>query len=90
MSRLIEHKNISLLEGAKKSDARNKIEDHERFHALKVGFSQSQDFLIDSGAYYHMVSSKESVTTMDLSGGPSIHMGDDSQIQTTEKGSIKF
>ena len=37
-----------------------------------------------------MVSSKESLTTQDLSGGPSIHMGDNSQIPYVGRGSIKI
>ena len=55
-----------------------KIEEYERFHALKAGFTQSKVYLIDSGASKHMVSSKQSFITMDLSRGPSIHMGDNS------------
>ena len=58
MSKLLEKNSISLPKGAKKSDAGTKSGDHERCHALKVGFSQSQAFLIDSGASNHMVSSK--------------------------------
>ena len=67
-----------------------KTEDHERRHALKEVFYQPQYFLIDSGASNHMVSSKESFSSLDLSRGPSIHMGDDSQIPAVGKGSIKF
>ena len=37
-----------------------------------------------------MVASKESFTTMYLSGGPSIHMGDSSQILAVGRGSIKI
>ena len=37
-----------------------------------------------------MVSSKESFTTIDLSGGPNIHMGDDSQIPAVGRGSVKI
>ena len=37
-----------------------------------------------------MVSSKESFTTLDLSGGPNIHMGNDSQIPAVGRGSIKL
>ena len=65
-------------------------EDHDRSHALKEIFSQSQAFLIDFGASNHMVSSKESFSSLDLSVGPSTHMGDDSQIPTARKGSIKL
>ena len=90
MSSLLEQNNISLPEGARKLDPRNKTEDHERCHALKAGFSHSQDFLIDSGAINHMVASKESFSSLDISGGPSIHMGDDSQIPSVGKCSIQF
>ena len=37
-----------------------------------------------------MVSSRESFTTLTLSGGPSIHMGDDSQIPAIGRGSVKI
>ena len=65
-------------------------EEYERCHALKEGFTQSKAYLIDSGASNHMVTSRESFTTLNLSGGPSIHMGDDSQILFVGRGSIKI
>ena len=37
-----------------------------------------------------MVSSKESLSSLNLSDGPSIHMGDDTQIQAKGKGTIKL
>ena len=37
-----------------------------------------------------MVSSRESFTNPTLSGGPSIHMGHDSQIPSTGRGSVKI
>ena len=60
MSRLLEQHNISLPKGARKVDYEDKTEYHERWHALKAGFSKSQAFLIDSGASNHMVAYKES------------------------------
>ena len=66
-----------------------KTEEYERGHALKAGLTPSKAYLIDYGACNHMVSSKESFTTMDISGGPSIHMGDDAQIPAVGIGSIK-
>ena len=47
-------------------------------------------FLIDSGASNHMVASRESFSSLQSTDGPSIHMGNDSQIQSKGKGSIKF
>ena len=90
MSILIYQNNISLLEGARKNYFGIKVEDHEICHELKAGFSQSQALLIDSGASNHMVASKESFSSLDIIGGPSIHMGDDSQITTVGKGSVQF
>ena len=37
-----------------------------------------------------MVSSKESFSSLQLTNGPSIHMGDDTQIQYEGKGSIRL
>ena len=37
-----------------------------------------------------MVASKGSFTSLDLSGGPRIHMGDNSQIPVVGRGSIKI
>ena len=87
---LLEKKNVSLPKGALMSEDGEKIEEYERCHALKEGFTQSKDYLIDSRESNHMVSSKESFTTLDISGGPSIHMGDNSQIPSTSRGSIKI
>ena len=77
MSRLLEQHNISLPEGAKKAEYRDKTEDHDRWHALKVGFSKSHAFLIDSGASNHMDASKESSSSLNITDGPIIHMWDD-------------
>ena len=60
------------------SESGEHTKEYERFHALKVGFTQLKAYLIDFGASNHMVASKESFTTLDLSGGPNIHMGDNS------------
>ena len=62
------------------SDDGEYTEEHEICHALKEGLTPLKDYLIDSGALNHMVSSKEYFTTFTLSEGPNTHMGDDSQI----------
>ena len=78
MEKLLEQHNISLPEGARKTASRENTEDHdERCHAVKVFFSKSHAFLIDSGASNHMVESKESFSSLQITSGPSIHMGDD-------------
>ena len=57
---------------------------------MKEGFTQSKAYLIDSGASSHMVSFKESFTTLDLSRGPKIHMGDNLEISVACRGYIKI
>ena len=57
---------------------------------MKTGLTQLKAYLIDSGASNHMVASKESFTTLIISGGPSTHMGCDSQIPAIGIGSIKI
>ena len=72
------------------SDDGQSIEYHERCDAFKVDLYRSTTYLIDLGASNHMVSYKEFFTTHNLSGGPSIHMGDDSKIPVVGRGSIKI
>ena len=72
------------------SDDEQKSEEHSRCHSLDEILNPSKAYLIDSRASNHMVSSKESFPTLDLSGGPSIHMGYDSQILVVGRGSIKI
>ena len=57
---------------------------------MKACLTPSKAFLIDSRASNHMVASKESFTTMNITGGPIIHMGYESQIPTARRGSIKI
>ena len=72
------------------SDDEEKTKEHEIFHSLHAGLTLSKAYLIDSGASNHMVASRESFTTLNLLGGPSIHMGDDSQIPAVGRGYIKI
>ena len=91
MSKLLEQQNISIPEGTRKDESGDKTKDHdERCHALQAGFSKSHAFLIDSRASIHMVASKEPFSSLQRTDGPSIHMGDDTQIQAGGKGSIKL
>ena len=72
LSTLLEQNNIALPKGAKKSDVGQPTEDRERCHALKASLTQLKAYLIDYGASNHMVSSKESFSTLTLSGIPTI------------------
>ena len=57
---------------------------------MKVELTSSKAYLIDYGASNHMVSSRESFTTLTLSGGPSTNMGGDFQIPASRRGSIQI
>ena len=89
MSKFLEQNNISLPEGTRKVDSGVKTKYHEIFHALKAGFSKSHAFLIDLGASNHMVASKESFCSLNLTDGTSIHMGYD-PLKSKLKGTIKL
>ena len=71
------------------TDEEAPTEDTERCHALKANLSPSSAYIIDSRASNHMVASKESFSTLSLSKGPNIHMGDDSQIPAEGRGSVR-
>ena len=60
------------------SEGGSNSEDRERDHALVVGTSSSPSFIIDFGASRHMVSTKEAFSSLDMSKGPPIVLGDDS------------
>ena len=67
---------------AKKHDEEPSTEYDERFYALKASLTQSTTYITNSGASSHMVSSKESFSTLSLTKRLNIHMVDDSQIPT--------
>ena len=50
--------------------------------------SSSPSFIIDSGASRHMVSTKEAFSSLDMSKGPPIVLGDDSLTDNLGKGRI--
>ena len=88
MSALLKHHNI-VSPRAKKLYKEPKTEDTKRCHALKATISPSLAYIIDYGASNHMVSSKESFSTLSLTKGPNIHMGDDSHILVEGRGLVK-
>ena len=90
LTTLLEENNISLPQGVDISDAGEQIEEYERCLSLKAGLTSSKAYLIDPGASNHMVSSRESFTTLNLIGGPIIYMVDESQIPTIGRVSIKI
>ena len=81
-------KNISLPQRVVMSNYEEHTEEDEI--CLHASISPSKDYVIDSGASNHMVSSRESFITFPLSRGPSSHMGIDSKIIDVESCSDKI
>ena len=91
MALLLKKHNITVPASARKADHREEIEEHEETcHALKAICSTTHAFLIDSEASNHMVSSKESFSSLQSFDGPIIQMGNSSKVQFKGKGSIKL
>ena len=71
----MEKNNICLPDCSKKREGGSNLEDRERVHALVVGTSNSPSFIIDSRDSRHMVSTKETLSSLDMSKGPPIIFG---------------
>ena len=88
MVQLLEKNNIPLLEGARNKDGGSRLDNKERCHALVVGSSCSSSIIIDSRESRNIYSIKYFFTSMYLDTGPTIRMGDDSEIQSQGIGRI--
>ena len=77
---LLEKNNIPALDGTRKKYDTSTSDNKRKYHALVVGTSNSSKFIIDSGAYRHIVSTREIFTSMHSNTGPVVRMGDDSEI----------
>ena len=88
LTQLLEKNNISLLDCSKKREGGSNSEDKERVHALVAGTSSSPSFIIDYGGSIHMVSTREAFSSLDISKGPKIVLGDDSLTDSMGKGRI--
>ena len=88
LTQLLEKNNISLPDWSKKREGGSNSEDKERVHALVLGTSSSPSFIIDSGASRHMVSTKEIFSSLEMSKGPPIVLGDNSLTDSMRKGRI--
>ena len=88
LTQLLEKNGISLPDSSMKREGGSSSKDIDRVHALVAGTSSSPSFIIDSGASRHMVSTKEAFTSLDMSKGPPIVLGDDSLTESLGKGRI--
>ena len=73
---------------AQRREEEDQVQMTERVHALVAGTSSSPNFIIDSRASTHMVSIKEAFSSLDMSKGPPIVLGDDSLTEILGKGRI--
>ena len=85
LTTLLKQNKISLPQREKMSD-----DGHEKCHYLKYGLPRSTTYLIDSGESSHMISSNDFFSTLNLTEGPTIYIGDDSQILAAGRGTIKI
>ena len=90
MTQLLERNNISLPDCSKKREGGSNSEDRERVHALVVVTSSSPSFIIDSGASRHMVLTKEAFSSLDMSKGTPIVLGDESVTDSLGEGRIEL
>ena len=88
LTQLLEKNNISLSDCSKKREGGSNSEDKERVHALFARTSSSPSFIIDYGASRHMVSTKEIFSSLVMSKGPLIVLGDKSLTDSMGKGRI--
>ena len=88
LTQLLEKNNISLPNFSKEKEGGSNSKDTETVHALVAGTLSPPSFIIDSGASRHMVSTKEIFSSLDLSKGPPIVLGDDSLTDSLGKGRI--
>ena len=90
MNLLLERNNTNILESVRKRDNHDWDIQPERGHALMESTSNPRTLLIDSGSSNHMMVSKESFSSLDTKKIIPIHMGDDSQIISKGKGTVKL
>ena len=88
LTQILEKNNISLPDCSKKREGGSNLEDKERVHALVAGTSSSPSFIIDFRASRNMVSTREIFSSLDMSKGPPIFLGDNSLTDSMGKGRI--
>ena len=80
MAQLLDKNNFLVPDGARKKYVTSSLDNKEKCHALVVGTYNSSILIIDSGDSRHMVSTRELFSSMHSNAGPTVRMGDDSEI----------
>ena len=90
LTQLLEKNTISLPDGAKRKEGGSSFKGKERIHSLVAITLISPSFIIDSGAYMHMVSTKDAFSSLYYLKGPNILLGDNSKTESKGKGIAYF
>ena len=88
LTQLLEKNNISLPDCARKKEGGSNSEYKERVHALVASTSSSPSFIIDFGASRHMVSTRETFSSLENLKGPKKILGDNFVTDSLGKGRI--
>ena len=88
LNQLLEKNNIYLPDCSKNREGGSNSKDTERVHASVARTWSSPSFIIDSGASRYMVSTREIFSSLDMSKGTPIVLGDDSLTNSLGKGRI--
>ena len=88
LTQLLQKNNITFPDCSKKKEGGSNSEDKERVHSLIARTSRSPSFIIYLGASRHMVLTKETFSSLDMSKGPPIVLGDDTLSDSLGKGRI--
>ena len=88
LTKLLEKNNISLPDCSKNREGGSNSEDKEREHSLVAGTSILPSFINHSRASRHMVLKKEIFSSLDISKGPPIVLGDKYLTDSMGKGRI--
>ena len=90
MSQILEKNNIPLPNGARKEEGGLNFQNKDRFHALVTASSESSSIIMDSCSSRNMDSIQVSFSILHTYSGPSILMGDDSEIPAKGIGRINL
>ena len=81
MAHLLEKKNISVPDSARKKDGNSSSnESKKKCHDFVAGTSKYSSFVIDLDGSRNMVAKRELFSSMNLNAGPAVRMGDDSEL----------
>ena len=79
---------LNILESFQRRDQQDQEPQHEKGHALMESTSKSKALLIDSGYLNHMMTERDSFSSLDTGKSIPIHMGDESTIISEGQGTV--